>query len=185
MLQTFKPIYNQIDPPKTLDDLLTQAEEIQLPKVNTTGWQIYRDETLGMEFMYPKGWKVEKYSLDQGFSVNVCMQKKNTMGDNVECTVQIDKLQISENQRVQDILSNKTLFPDEKLKKIVFPNFIGLANLQEEGGMQNGFPRVFFKFKGSENVLLIGLTYFSTDTYYKNALNGSYGILQTLKPIQK
>lgn len=171
--------------PKTLDDLLAQAEETHLPKVDTAGWQTYRDEKLGIEFMYPKGWEVEKYAVDQGFSANVCMQKKNTMGDDVECTVQIDKLQISEDQRVQDILSSKVLFPDNKLRKIVFPHFTGLAVIQGDGSIQEGSPHILFKFNGSEDVMLVGLTYSSTDKYYEDVLNGSRGILQTLKPIQK
>jgi hypothetical protein len=56
-----------------LDDLFNQTEEIQLPKVDTISWQTYRNEILGVEFMYPKDWEIKEYK-DDTFYAKICVK---------------------------------------------------------------------------------------------------------------
>jgi hypothetical protein len=90
---------DQANGSRTLDDLLAQAEEIQLPKVDTTGWQTYQNEHMGIEFMYPKGWIAKEH-----FGNRVCVETEDSRYAKMpgslaqrlqgeECIVQVDRHQ--------------------------------------------------------------------------------------------
>lgn len=41
-----------------------EAEEISWEEVDTSDWKVYKNEDLGFEFKYPKGWVIEKPTVD-------------------------------------------------------------------------------------------------------------------------
>lgn len=171
--------------PKTLDDLLAQAEEIQLPKVDTTGWQTYRDEKLGVEFMYPKGWKIKMYgeyslcvsTIDGRYGKIPSSSAQVLQGD--ECIFSIFKAGINEQSVVSEILQYKhsATWDDGQLSKIAQSYFSTpiLMTLSEDDA--------HFYIKNEFSIM--NLRVWNMDRKFKGVDDVLYGIFQTLKPIQK
>jgi hypothetical protein len=166
--------------PKTLDDLLAQAEEIQLPKVDTTGWRAYRDEKLGVEFMYPKGWSVSAKEIS-----HFCIVKGVYTNKSV-CFLEFEFLQGKSADDVEKYLISMCLsakmersstscgktFSDNLPQKAYF--------VVREGGRD--------RFSIKDNNFLMTLYVATQDNegiHIGDVIDTSYGILQTLKPLQK
>lgn len=170
---------NQANNSKTLDDLLSQAEEIQLPKVDTTGWQTYRNENMGIEFMYPKGWATKEH-----FGNRLCVETEDgryakmpgslaqrLQGE--ECIVQIDKY-----------LTDDISFSDTWVKQNADSSFLK--------PMTEGQGEILLIKDSSRNYVYVRI---QGKIFYLSAWNENlsldktipsvfYGILQTIKPLK-
>ncbi len=171
------PSFEQAQP-KTLDDLIDQAQEVWLPKVDTTDWQTYRDEKLGIEFMYPKGW-----SISHKGNTFFCIVKGRYTDKSV-CSLEFESLQGEMAESVEEYLVSMYINVDKEhasFGKLFNDNLPQKAFfVVKEGGRD--------RFSVKNNDFLMTLYVYTEDNEGKSTgdvIETSYGILQTLKPIQK
>lgn len=165
---------------KTLNDLLDQAKVVELPNVNTDGWQTYRSDKLGFEFMYPKGWVVKEH-----FENRLCVETEDNRyakkPDSIAQKLQGDEciVQINEHQTDKITFSNEWVRQnsDSSFSKAITQNQNHLLLIKD-----SSLSHVYLEIQGKIYYLSVWNENLAIDTIIADVL---YGILQTFKPIQK
>lgn len=170
---------------KTLDDLLAQAEEVQLSKVDTAGWLTYRDEKLGIEFMYPKGWEVRSVVYTENGDGYLCIK---TTDDRFAKIPTSSAIVLQGTECVFDIRKSSGL-DDVEFSLKNFPN-ASLAELIGSNRSQGRTITLRTKsdttiFSFYNNNLVTKLHIWEMDRELLNADSVLQNLIQTLKPIQK
>lgn len=170
---------DQADSSRTLDDLLAQAEEIQLPKVDTTGWQTYQNENMGIEFMYPKEWVAKEH-----FGNRVCVETEDSRYAKMpgslaqrlqgeECIVQIDEYQIDDISFSDVWMQQNT---NSSFSKTITTNQSEILLIKD-----SSMSHVYVRIQGKIFYLSVWNENLSLDKIIPDVF---YGILQTIKPLK-
>jgi hypothetical protein len=175
-----QPIQEQTVGESQLEDLIAQAREMQLPKIDTIGWQEHKDERLGVQFMYPKGWKVKTYGEDAAFYGKICIGNRKfsnvLIEGESECIVQFNKTKYPKDKLVEEIKKNYESTQFSSVKSLQLSH---LALYVKDGLSTHTY------FVGGNSIQEISLQQFvSVGSGDKEIEQVFYGILSTLKPIQ-
>ena len=78
---------------KTFAELVAETPSMTLPEVDTADWQTYTDKDWGIEFKYPKDWRVVKTTRTLKGEFRLCVETIDErfmrMHDQHECSVQM------------------------------------------------------------------------------------------------
>ena len=161
---------------KTFAELVAETPSMTLPEVDTADWQTYTDKDWGIEFKYPKDWRVVKAtgSFEDSFRIYVETIDERFMGlhDQCECSVHME---IEKENEYQFFMNHPNEFGRYKNAK-VYHQKEGLDFFWNEDNNIQTYVKI-----GSVSILNIRDSFKVAE--YPIVRTTFYGIVQTLKTL--